>query len=153
MGVATTDWAHVIAAAQRMAGFGVWEWDIPAGNVTWSDSLHRIYGLEPSEFPSTVDGFFARVHPEDRDRVGANLSHAIDTLESFAYEERIVRADGVVRVLLSHGLVLADPAGRAATLLGVCHDVTDRIAYVPARSYSRALPWPTTRILPTASAR
>ena len=93
------------------------------------------------------------MHPADRDRVWANLSHAIDTLESFAYEERIVRADGMVRVLLSHGLVLADPAGRAATLLGICHDVTDRIAYVPARSYSSAVPWPTTRISPTASAR
>ncbi len=136
MGVAADDWARVMAEAERIAGFGVWEWDIAAGTVTWSDALHRIYGLEPGTFAGTVEGFVAHLHPEDRERVWANISRAIEALESFAFEERIVRADGVVRVLLSQGHVLTDATGRAATLIGVCHDVTERVEAAQALGHS-----------------
>jgi PAS domain S-box-containing protein len=136
MGVDADDWARVMAEAESIAGFGVWEWDIAAGSVTWSDALQRIYGLKPGEFPGTVDGFVSRLHPEDRDRVWANITRAIEALESFAFEERIVRADGEVRVLLSQGHVLADAAGRAATLIGVCHDVTERVEAARALGHS-----------------
>jgi PAS domain S-box-containing protein len=136
MGVAADDWARVMAEAEQIGGFGVWEWDIAAGTVTWSDALHRIYGLEPGAFPGTVEGFVAHLHPEDRERVWANISRAIEAVESFAFEERIVRADGEVRVLLSQGHVLADADGRAATLIGVCHDVTERVVAAHALGHS-----------------
>jgi PAS domain-containing protein len=42
------------------------------------------------------------------------------------FEERIVRADGVERTLLSQGRVIPGPDGSAEALVGVCHDVTER---------------------------
>ena len=100
--------------AERIVGFGVWEWDISSGRVQWSDALHGIYGLEPGEFAGTVDGFVSHLHPDDRERVWANISRAVDALEAFAFEERIVRSDGEERVLLSQGHVIADCAGCAS---------------------------------------
>jgi PAS domain S-box-containing protein len=118
--------AQRLSEAERIAGFGIWRWDIAAGVVTWSEQLHAIYGIEPGEFEGTVDGFLGRLHPDDRDRVGEHVAHAVETLEPFAFEERIMRPDGSIRLLLSQGRAIPGAGGRAAALVGVCHDVTDR---------------------------
>jgi PAS domain S-box-containing protein len=115
-----------IAEAERIVRFGIWEWDVSSGRVRWSDELHRIYGLRPGEFAGTVEAFVDRVSPEDRDRVWANVTHSLETLEPFVFRERITRADGAERVLLSQGRVLIGPDGAARALIGVCHDITDR---------------------------
>src|ERR1700704_5623699 len=36
-----------LAAAQRLAHVGSFEWDLGSNAVTWSDELYRIFGLEP----------------------------------------------------------------------------------------------------------
>ena len=115
-----------IAEAERIVGFGVWEWDLGRGRVHWSDELHRIYGLRPGEFDGTVESFVERVHPDDRDRVWAQISEALETLQPFAFEERIRRADGEERKLISKGRVIPGPDGSARAMVGVCHDVTAR---------------------------
>ena len=115
-----------ISEAERIARFGVWEWEVAAGRVRWSDELHRIYGLRPGEFAGTVGAFMEHLHPDDRDRVWGNISRSLETLEPFVFEERIRRADGEERVLLSQGRVIVGPDGAPEALVGVCHDVTDR---------------------------
>jgi PAS domain S-box-containing protein len=120
------DPAELLAEAERVAQFGTWKWEIESGRVSWSDELHRIYGLEPGGFAGTVDAFIERLHPDDRDRVWSQIARSIDTLKPFAFEERIVRADGTERTLVSQGRVMAGADGNAAALLGVCHDVTER---------------------------
>ncbi|HET9102284.1 MAG TPA: EAL domain-containing protein [Solirubrobacteraceae bacterium] len=112
--------------AERIIGFGVWRWEISTGRVRWSDQLHRIYGLQPGEFAGTVEAFLAYVHPEDRDRIWANIARSIETMDPFVFEERITRPDGETRVLLSKGRVVTDAGGKPEALVGVCHDVTDR---------------------------
>jgi PAS domain S-box-containing protein len=121
------EYADRMSEAERIARFGAWKWDIAAGDVRWSDELQRIYGLEPGEFGGTVDDFVARLHPDDRERVWGEIERAKASLDSFAFEERIVWPDGTERVLLSQGRVVADADGRAASVVGVCSDVTDRV--------------------------
>lgn len=118
--------AERIAEAERIVGFGVWEWEVSRNRIHWSEELHRIYGLRPGEFDGTVEAFLERVHPDDRETVWENVSHSLRTLEPFAFEERILRADGEERLLISQGRVLAEADGSARALVGVCHDVTDR---------------------------
>lgn len=120
------DLPDVISEAEQIAHVGFWKWELASGRVQWSDELHRIYGLEPGEFEGTTDAFLERVHPDDRDRVWSHVGHSLETLEPFAFEERIVRADGSERILLSKGRVIARPTGEAEALVGVCHDVTER---------------------------
>jgi PAS domain S-box-containing protein len=116
-----------MSEAERIARFGVWSWEISSGRVRWSDELHEIYGLRPGEFEGTVDVFLAHLHPDDRERVWAHIERAVQDLEAFVFEERIMRADGEQRVLLSQGHVIAGPDNVATEVVGVCHDVTDRV--------------------------
>ncbi|HEY4395498.1 MAG TPA: PAS domain S-box protein [Polyangia bacterium] len=54
-----------LVEAQRTAHVGSFEWDIDADAVSWTDELHRIYGLPPGQFAGTVEAFFGKVYPED----------------------------------------------------------------------------------------
>lgn len=118
--------AERVSEAERIVGFGMWRWEIASGRVRWSDELHRIYGLRPGEFGGTVDAFLGYLHPDDRERVWANVARSMENLEPFIFEERIVRPDGEVRILLSKGRVIAGPDHSPVALVGVCHDVTER---------------------------
>jgi len=115
-----------LEGAQRIAAVGSWEWDAASGRVSWSDELFRIYGLEPGSVAVTFEGFLANVHPEDRGRVRATVTKAFESGEPFAFDERIVRPDGLVRVLESQGERVRGPDGRPAGLIGTCRDVTDK---------------------------
>jgi len=115
-----------LVTAQRITHIGSWQWEIGQENVTWSDELYRIYGLAPQECAITYGSFLSRVHPEDRERVQANVGAAIEKHGSFAFDERIVRPDGSVRVLRSQGETIVGEDGRVTGLIGTCLDVTER---------------------------
>lgn len=114
-----------LAATEQLGGLGSYDWDMITGQLTWSDALFRIYGHDPGEFPPSYDRFMERVHPDDRARIRQVHERAVRELAPFETEERIVRADGDVRILLTNGKVLSDESGRPVRLRGVCRDVTE----------------------------
>ena len=122
------EYAERMEEAERIAHFGVWKWEIASGTVLWSRELHRIYGLNEGEFGGTVDDFLSYLHPGDHERVGFAIERAITTLEPFEFEERIIRPSGEERILFSQGRAIAGRDGEAEALVGVCHDVTERLA-------------------------
>jgi PAS domain S-box-containing protein len=115
-----------LAEAQRIAHFGSWEWDMRTSTVTWSDELYRIYGVAPHEYTPSYQGYLARVHPDDRERVAATISRAAEDQRPFSFTERVMRPDGSERVLESGGGVVVDEQGRPQKMIGACHDVTER---------------------------
>ena len=36
-----------LAEAHEVAGIGAWEWDLASGEVSWSEEMFRIHGVEP----------------------------------------------------------------------------------------------------------
>src|SRR3712207_3975840 len=58
-----------LAEAQHLAHLGGWEWDIETGEVSWSDEIYRIYGLEPQSIVPGFERFMQVVHPDDRSRL------------------------------------------------------------------------------------
>ncbi|HEX7043830.1 MAG TPA: PAS domain S-box protein [Burkholderiales bacterium] len=114
-----------LSEAQRLAHLGSWELDVASSRMEWSDELYRIYGV-PRETPITYASYLGYVHPEDRERVKATVARALESREPFTLEERVMRADGEVRHLLSHGAVVTGPRGEVARLVGVCLDITER---------------------------
>jgi len=117
---------RLLSNAQRITHIGSWQWDVGTEHLTWSDELYRIYGLTPQEVPITYAGFLTRVHEEDRERVQALVSEAVTRGGTFAFDERIVRPDGSVRILRSQAEAIQDSSGRTVSLVGTCLDVTER---------------------------
>jgi PAS domain S-box-containing protein len=110
--------------AQAVAHIGSFEWDIGPNVVSWSDELHRIYGLEKEQFAGTYEAFLAYVHPEDRERTEDVIVDALRNVRQFEYEHRVVRPDGGVRVLHSRGNVILDDRGQPVRMVGSCWDAT-----------------------------
>jgi PAS domain S-box-containing protein len=131
----------LLAEAQQLAGLGCWEWDPASGRLSWSDELYHIYGLQRGVFQPSFEAYLEQVHVEDRDRVGRRVAAALmENRGGFAFEERIVRPNGEVRQLRSHGEVVCDDAGRPLKVVGACLDITEhKVAEEALRALSRRL--------------
>jgi PAS domain S-box-containing protein len=114
------------ALAQRAASIGSWDWDIPTGDLHWSDQIEPMFGFATGEFDATYEGFLECVHPEDRQYVVDSVSACIEQGEEYAIEHRIVWPDGAVRWVAETGDVIRDKDGKAIRMLGIVQDITKR---------------------------
>lgn len=115
-----------LAEAERVARLGSWELDIPANRITCSEGLLDIYGISAEDFDEHYElGNSRYVHPDDRERVEAEMRKAIETGTPIDLECRIIRPDGHVRRLHSRAELIVDSEGRPLRLTGTAQDVTE----------------------------
>ncbi|MGY1740557.1 MULTISPECIES: SpoIIE family protein phosphatase [unclassified Blastococcus] len=106
-------------------GVGAFDWDLRTGELAWDDRLTEMFGYAPGEFDSTIDGFTARVHPDDRARVSEALQAAIETRGEYEAEYRVALPTGETRWVQARGRAIADGDGAAARVIGAAYDTTD----------------------------
>ena len=114
-----------LADAQRIAHIGHWNWDILTNELSWSDEIYRIFGLQPQEFGATYDAFLERVHEEDRVFVMEAVNRAVFQHAAYSIDHRIIRPSGEVRIVHEQAEVSFDDRGKAARMLGTVQDVTE----------------------------
>ena len=112
--------------AQQIARVGSWDWEITSDLVTWSAELYRIYGLDPDGFKASYQGFLEREHPEDLERVDSAVRTGLREKTGFSVVHRVVRPDGAVRVLQSHGKTIVDDEGVPVRMSGTAQDITEQ---------------------------
>lgn len=112
--------------AEAAALVGHWRVDLVRWTIQWSDQAYRVHGLEPGEMVG-VDYSVEQYLPEDRAAVRAILRQAVQTGEPFEYQGRIVRADGAIRHVKSHGSIERGRGGRAVGIFGTVQDVTETV--------------------------
>jgi two-component system sensor histidine kinase UhpB len=96
--------------------------------------------VQPQAFRPSFDGYLERVHPDDRKRVAETVTRALSEGTGFTFEERVVRPDGEVRQLRSHGEVVRGADGKPLKVLGACLDITEqKAAETTLRALSRRL--------------
>ena len=129
--------------AEEIAHLGSWEWDLETDKLNCSSELYQIYGLQPENFDGKFESILKLVHPEDSNKILANINHARESHEPFEHYERIIRPDGETRILYTKGIVLDDSEGYAKTIYGSCLDITEfkRVenALINSREKLRAL--------------
>jgi PAS domain S-box-containing protein len=122
---------RMLTQSQRMAHVGSWEMDLDDpdnpghGAVRWTDESFRIFGFEPGQVVVSSEMIQRAIHPEDRDMVEAVSRTALRENRPFTVEHRIVRPDGVVRMVHGCGEIVTDPSGRAVRIAGTCRDITE----------------------------
>jgi PAS domain S-box-containing protein len=88
--------ATSLAAAQRLAHVGNWEWDLSTNTTIWSEELSRIFGLDLTQSPPTLAEFPQYVHPDDLEKWQTMMNAAITTGQSYTLEYRILRPESRV---------------------------------------------------------
>jgi PAS domain S-box-containing protein len=110
----------------RSSGVAVWSWEIASNVVTADDNCSTQFGLPIGEFPKSVEGFAALVHPDDRERVQQEVTASVEHGAEYNTEFRVVWPDGAVRALATRGKVYHGKDGEPLRLTGVTWDVTER---------------------------
>lgn len=112
-------------AAQRLAHFGSWAWDLKADRVTWSDELARIFGYEPGEVEPSWPLIQERIHPDDRDKLTGQIENAATEGGAAQGETRLIRPDGEVRTVAFWAGATADERGEPRIMRGATLDITE----------------------------
>jgi PAS domain S-box-containing protein len=104
---------------------GVWDWDIEANILSWSDSLYPMHGVTREEFRGTLEFFEALVHPDDRSLVARAIERALADEKRLALEFRVVRRDGETVWVYTDAAVIRQD-GRPSRMMGATVDITER---------------------------
>lgn len=103
---------------------GLWDWNIESGEVTWTDSLYFIHGMEPGE-PVDIDAYARLIHPEDKPAVEDAIRQALQGSRNYEMEFRILRPDGAVSWVFTNATV-ARRDGKPVRMIGATLDITER---------------------------
>ena len=112
--------------AEAAALVGHWRVDLVTWTITWSDQSYRVHGLEPGA-PVDVDYSVRQYVAEDRRAVRKILADAVRTGEPFEFQGRILRTDGEIRHVKSHGSIEIGRGGKAVGIFGTVQDVTETV--------------------------
>jgi len=130
--VPMADRRPLIELAEDMARVGHWRIDLSADRHFWSDEVSRIHGLEPGSTPLDSAQALSFYHPADRARVAGAFADGIRTGATIAFEARIVRPSGEVRLVVGRGTTERTDDDRATAVVGVIQDVTEQRAQLGA---------------------
>ena len=112
--------------AQRIGRVGHWDWQVPTGELHWSDEVYRIFGLQPQQFDATYEAFLARIHPDDRRTVEDAVNQSLAAPgKPYSMEHRVFRPDGRECVVHERGEVMFDASGTPVRMMGTVHDITE----------------------------
>lgn len=125
---AQEEWQEGLSRRLRLAldisRIGVFETDFEAGVSVWDDAMRRIFEADKPDAIRIGEFWEQKLHPDDRDRVLANVNRRIELREPFTDDYRIIARDGGIRYIRANSLPYVDHDGRLK-MIGVNWDVTE----------------------------
>src|SRR6185437_12095223 len=102
------------------------ERDLVTGKWEWSDEFYRIHGLDRDDPHVDVATLRSLVHPEDRDMFDQVRELAARGTPIPPADFRIIRPDGVERILHRECELVYDADGKPIRLAATLQDITER---------------------------
>jgi signal transduction histidine kinase len=109
----------------RLPDVDMWAWDFERNEIWIAPTCHAQLGL-PAFGRTTFEHLISRCHAEDRDEVQRAVNETLQNGNDYDVEFRILRADGDVRWIYSHGHLQADHRGKPKRLTEISFDITCR---------------------------
>src|SRR5579872_2613071 len=103
---------------------GLWFCDLPFDKLKWDSQVKEHFWLPP-EAEVTVEDFYARLHPDDRERIRHAISESVERNASYDVEYRTVSPEnGREKWIHAIGRAFYDPAGKPIRFDGLTLDIT-----------------------------
>jgi diguanylate cyclase (GGDEF)-like protein len=115
-----------LAAAQRIACLGSWEFEIGTGALFCSNEIFRIFDVEPDEDRAPLEKLAARVHASDQPLLQRCLRGALHHARPFTLDLRLLLPDETQSFVQIQGRAVRDERGRVVKLEGTLQDITAR---------------------------
>ncbi len=110
--------------AQQIASVGAWEYDVAAGELTWTDQVYRIHGRKAVEGQGpSVDEAVESYHPEDRPTIRDAFARAVEEGEPYDLQVRLCTDGGEERWVRTRGEAQVE-RGEVVRVRGTMQDIT-----------------------------
>ncbi|OKS88936.1 chemotaxis protein CheB [Mucilaginibacter polytrichastri] len=103
----------------------IWDWNLVENTMWRSDNFTSMFGYHRSEEQESIDFWFGKVHPDDRERVEQSVYEAINNnKKQWSAEYRFLKADGQYAIILDRGSILHNEFGTPYRMVGSIIDIT-----------------------------
>src|SRR3954453_8579916 len=114
-----------LAEAQRLSHSGVAAYNETA-ILYGSEEIYRLWGFDLAEGVPSREAVFQRIHPDDRNRLNAEVQRAASEKRRYSIGYRILLPDGTVKHLEAIGQPVFSTSGELAEIVTTQIDVTER---------------------------
>lgn len=110
------------------ADHGVWDWNLVTNTVLFSNQWKKMLGYEPDELKDELKEWEKRIHPDDLDKVFADIDNHIAAITpSYQSEFRMKHKNGTWVWILDRGKIFErDNSGKPLRMVGTHTDITSR---------------------------
>ena len=91
-----------------------------------SPQIETFLGFSPEAWRADAENWKRQIHPEDRERLLAEITLSLESGEPFATEYRLLAKSGRVVWFRDEARVVYDPEGQFLFLQGLALDITER---------------------------
>jgi two-component system sensor histidine kinase/response regulator len=114
-----------LSLAIKAASLGIWSSDVKTRRLTWDDTCHRIFGLQPGAFSGRFEDWTKMLHPDDVDRVSMALLQGLRKRKPYEVEYRVIWPDGSEHIVASRAeFLFEDSVSVPNRAVGVYWDAT-----------------------------
>ncbi len=107
-------------------GIGLWLNSLPLGALNWDDRTRELFFVPP-DAEATIDLFWSRVHPDDREPTRLAVEAALREGTLYEIDHRAVHPNtGEIRWIRSAGKATYAPDGAPISFDGINYDITER---------------------------
>ncbi|CAN5230934.1 hypothetical protein BH10PSE2_BH10PSE2_17370 [soil metagenome] len=109
---------------------GAWDWDIVNDRVVADERFARMFGADPETAGEgrPIAGFFDAIHPDDVERVRADIQASMAADGNYLSEYRVAVPGQPIRWVVARGRVQFGPDGAAIRFRGLTVDITEKKA-------------------------
>ena len=113
----------LLESAQSLAQIGSWEFIVDTNQLTWSNELYEIFGIDKNT-PSNelYQAYLSKIDPEDLNKLNETIQNAIQNNSSYRIEHKII-VDNKIKNILGLGQILVNSNGHKY-LSGTAQDIS-----------------------------
>jgi PAS domain S-box-containing protein len=113
-----------LSQAQKIAKLGVWEYDMVADKLEWSDEIYNIFELDKDSYNPTYQSFLEIIAPQDREKVNSAYQNAIKEKKPYNVSHQVVLASGKIKYVQEQSDIEYDKNGNPIKAIGTVYDIT-----------------------------
>ncbi len=113
----------LLEEAENISNCGSWKWDLVTNETPCSNGTYKIFEIDPKVETIDFEVFTDIIHPEDRERIGQEITDGVTKGVSYMVEHRIITRDNKEKIVQSIGRPKIDENG-AVTYFGSIRDIT-----------------------------
>lgn len=113
--------------AQEITHIGSWKHDIITDELTWSDEVYNIFGVDSNSFQVNINNFLNLVKEDERLKVANTYYESIKNGTNYHINHQVIQPDGSFKTVEENARFYYDNDGVPVKTIGTIQDISERI--------------------------